>query len=272
MAENDRTTKYVQDLSINPKYLALVPRPSPEEYVALKADIQLHGIEHPLYVTPEGIILDGHTRYQIAQELGIESVPITEREFKDPHEEELAVIRWNLKRRQLNDAQKIALIMVLEAQEGKEAKRRQEASQTTKGSKIGEHVKEQPVFKSKGRAASLAAKEYGMSREQYRQGKKIIEAIPDNPELAEAWEEAKAGKKKIYAVYRQLQFGTSQPDEEPHVTAYKKFTAVLGQVLALDAATIGEWPMEYQTKALHQIQQMRSRLRDVENHLDGATE
>jgi ParB-like chromosome segregation protein Spo0J len=43
---------------------------SDEEYTALKKDIEDRGIKVPIELDSDGNILDGHHRWQIAQELG----------------------------------------------------------------------------------------------------------------------------------------------------------------------------------------------------------
>lgn len=44
------------------------------QYEALRADIAANGMRHPIVVDGKGLILDGHHRAQVAQELGIEPV------------------------------------------------------------------------------------------------------------------------------------------------------------------------------------------------------
>jgi ParB-like chromosome segregation protein Spo0J len=43
---------------------------SPQEREALKRDIEARGIQVPIELDSEGNILDGHHRWEIAQELG----------------------------------------------------------------------------------------------------------------------------------------------------------------------------------------------------------
>ncbi len=58
------------EFKINPEILALIPRPSKEEYDALKYSIQQFGQKKPITIASDGTILDGHTTYTILQELG----------------------------------------------------------------------------------------------------------------------------------------------------------------------------------------------------------
>lgn len=82
------------------RYLAMVPRPTPEEYRSLKESIRLDGQHAPIIVNGSGVILDGHTRHRICAELKIKPRYETRR-FRDRDEEETFVIIANLARRHL---------------------------------------------------------------------------------------------------------------------------------------------------------------------------
>jgi hypothetical protein len=57
--------------SVNDQPYQLLPPLSPDEYAALRADIEANGIRVPVDVDEDGQILDGHHRRRIAAELGI---------------------------------------------------------------------------------------------------------------------------------------------------------------------------------------------------------
>src|SRR5918997_5301300 len=104
MSEN--ITPSNRRIRINPEYASMVPKQSPEEYESLKQSIkEENGLYIPIIVNQNGVILDGHHRYKICQELGI--IPeILVRESTDQRDEWLFVINSNLKRRQLNNFQR----------------------------------------------------------------------------------------------------------------------------------------------------------------------
>ncbi|MGQ9712872.1 MAG: ParB N-terminal domain-containing protein [Desulfotomaculales bacterium] len=55
----------------------------PEEYRALRASIEREGVRQPIVVWPQNgrlVLVDGHNRWRIARELGLEC-PVAEREF-----------------------------------------------------------------------------------------------------------------------------------------------------------------------------------------------
>ncbi len=72
----------------------------PEEYAALKADIQKHGVLVPVELDQDGNILDGHNRAAIAAELGRE-YPTVVRHFASEADKREHVLKINLLRRHL---------------------------------------------------------------------------------------------------------------------------------------------------------------------------
>ena len=87
-------------LTIDPKYLHLVPRPEKNQIRALKESMKESGQQVKIIVNAEGVILDGHTRYQICQDLGLEP-KYQIKKFKTKQDEKEFVISANLNRRQL---------------------------------------------------------------------------------------------------------------------------------------------------------------------------
>src|SRR5215211_2301795 len=150
----------------NPEYASLVSELSVEEYKSLKQFIKKEkGLYVPLIVNQDGIVLDGHHRYKVCQELGIE--PKTSvREFKDKLDEQLFVIDCNLKRRQLNNFQRTELALKSKSILTEIAKKNM--SLGGKGSKHLETLGEKGVSEEIGKLA-------GVSHETVRKVEKILE-------------------------------------------------------------------------------------------------
>jgi len=111
-------------LKVNEEYEKLLPKLPTEEYEALKKSIKEDGQHYLITVNPNGIILDGHHRFKICNELGIQ--PKYEvKFFKNPLLEKKFVIESNLKRRHLNKFQRAKLILPLLEIEKALAKERQ---------------------------------------------------------------------------------------------------------------------------------------------------
>src|SRR5690349_12888965 len=64
-----------RELRLHPQ-ADLIPTMSSDERRAFLADVHTHGIQTPIDLTPEGVVLDGRERLQAAIAAGIELVPI----------------------------------------------------------------------------------------------------------------------------------------------------------------------------------------------------
>lgn len=102
------------------EYFEAVPRPIEEERTLLKEDIEINGLEESIKLNVDGIVLDGHTRIEICEELGWkkrDETPIVAKydikEFATTQDERDYVIKTNLMRRQLNTFQKVKLVAKL---------------------------------------------------------------------------------------------------------------------------------------------------------------
>src|SRR5699024_8933359 len=87
----------------------VMPPLSSEEYQELHDDIKVNGVLEPIHVDEEGVVIDGHHRSKIANELGIPCPVITHDDLGDAGKRSLA-FTLNLKRRHLNREQRRALI------------------------------------------------------------------------------------------------------------------------------------------------------------------
>lgn len=102
------TQEIFKSLAINEEYYDLVPRPTKEERQLLKESIIINGQREAIIVNQKGIILDGHSRYEICQELGREPKYLV-KQFLDNTQEMAYVIDANLSRRQLSPFSKVEL-------------------------------------------------------------------------------------------------------------------------------------------------------------------
>ncbi len=88
-------------LIINPEYSESVPPLTTEEYNSLKESIKLQGQHLPIIINKDFVILDGHHRFKICEELKLE--PKHEiMEFPTLAHEQLFVIDCNRQRRHLS--------------------------------------------------------------------------------------------------------------------------------------------------------------------------
>jgi N6-adenosine-specific RNA methylase IME4 len=87
-----------------------VPLLAEDAYQMLKADIGFRGLQAPLDVTGEGVVLDGRVRLRAARELGLKEVPVR---VVAPRNELEHMLRAALLRRQLSASQRAALALKL---------------------------------------------------------------------------------------------------------------------------------------------------------------
>lgn len=191
----------MSEIRVEEEYHNLVRPLSEKEFADLRDSIKTHGLLVPITVSQNGIIVDGHNRYKICQELGIKPL-IIRKEFASTTVEKLFVIEANLKRRHLTDIEKIELGMQLEPIAAELAQRRADEGHRLGGSvkHHGESARgsnEHQAEKSKTR--DLVAKQIGVSPSAYQRGKTVLE------EGSEAIkEEVKAGKKSVSAAYDEI--------------------------------------------------------------------
>ena len=178
---------------INPEYEALLPKLPKEEYEALKVSVQTEGLHYPIVVNAKGEILDGHNRFRICQELGL-NPKIDERHFEDKLLEKKFVIEVNLRRRHLNTFQQIELAKPLLEIEKNLAQERM--------------VKGDPRQNfAEGKAMDLFASKVGSNPETVRQAFWLMDNAPK-----ETVEDLRKGKIKIYSAFKDLT--TAQKIEE----------------------------------------------------------
>jgi len=161
--------------------MKLVPSLTSDEYDSLKESIKENGLYMPIIATQYGIILDGHNRFKICQELDIQTKHAI-RIFDDILLEKKFVIECNLKRRQLNDFQKAELGVPLMEIETELAKKRMGTPE-----------------ESHDRARDVVAKKIGVSGSTFERSRKIIETAPEDVKQI-----LRDGKSSISKEYQKL--------------------------------------------------------------------
>lgn len=116
-------------LRIDREFRSLIPPLSPEEFRQLEANIKADGCRDPL-VAWNGILIDGHNRYEICQKHGIEFDTV-EHEFADRESVLLWIEENQLGRRNLSDDQRAAIAYSVQ-------RRRSEIAKRERASKGGE--------------------------------------------------------------------------------------------------------------------------------------
>ena len=172
------TGQAAPSLQIDPEFRDLIPPLSRDEVDVLKENLSTQGCRDKLVVWKDhNIILDGHHRYQICTELGLN---FETREIELPSRADAKI--WILKnqrgRRNLNESQRAMLAVKLEAVYGEQAKERMR-TRTDLGQNLGQH--------EAGRSSEKAAKDMGVSRQSVTFAKKVVtDGIPELKQMVEA--------------------------------------------------------------------------------------
>jgi len=168
------------ELKINPILEKAIPPLSPAKQKALKKSIQKYGQREPIDVMPDGTIIDGHHRYKIVKELGLEP--------KYKVNEDITTIKQalelgeslNTDRRHYNTAMAIWHAYNVEKAELEAEAKEVMLSKLKRG-------KEAPSGSAEpsGRTADRIAERLGVSAATVKRGFQIIRDAPE--EIKELW-------------------------------------------------------------------------------------
>ena len=186
-------------MKINPKFQALIPPLSPEEFSQLETNIIADGCRDPL-VTWDGTLIDGHNRYAICKKHGIEF------DTKPMQFEDEALVRIWMRnnqrgRRNLTDAWKIELELGNKndlAELGKKKMTEGGGDRTSSAAKekAGLSNNDKPAAEPKHDTRKAIAKAVGVSTGKVAQAEVVKKKSP------ELWEKAKAGEITVHAAYK----------------------------------------------------------------------
>jgi ParB-like chromosome segregation protein Spo0J len=175
---NEFALSSTMNIKANPEYAKLVSPLTTSEYNVLKSSISNKGLHLPIIINQDNVILDGHNRLKICQDLGIEP-KFEVKEFFDQSQEKEFVIEINLKRRHLNSFQIAELEYKMEEIYKERAKQRSFSNLKNVDKEI--NVSTAPddaivnVNIEKGKVSEIIAKKTGLSPRTYERAKKIIE-------------------------------------------------------------------------------------------------
>jgi ParB family chromosome partitioning protein len=186
----------------------LIPPLKDDDYKNLYESIrQEMKIRTPVHIAKDNTVLCGNNRLKIAREIGIKEIPVI---VVDVPKEKyfFYALEDNLFRRQLNDAQKAELILMLKPEIQKEAEKRsrQNLKQNT------DSVAGNPL----GKTTKLLADRVGISEDYLKKYEKVKK---EAPELAE---KIKTDEIKLKQAYRQIK--ETRPADESK-TGIKKYKA-----------------------------------------------
>lgn len=175
-------------ITINREYAKMVPDLEPDQYQGLKQSIHENGQKIPIIVNQNFVILDGHHRYEICKELGIEVKHIVN-SFDSQTEELVFVGETNLQRRHLTLVQRIMLAEKLRPYYSKLAQER---------IKQGKSI-DAKEYDETGPTRNLLAKKAHTSHYTYDKAITVLEG--EDQKLKDS---VISGKKSIDAAFKQI--------------------------------------------------------------------
>ena len=197
------------EIRIDPKYKGFIPPLAEDEYSKLEANLLEEGCRDALIVYLEqGILLDGHNRYEICKRYGI-SYEVKEISFASEQDALIWLIQNQLGRRNLSTFAKVELTLELEplfAEKAKETKgnRNDLYQNSDKGEPI--HTKKE------------LAKAGGVSHDTIHRAKVIKEKASEEDKVA-----LRQGQKSINEVYKGIQGERQDKDTSKAAEVYEKF-------------------------------------------------
>lgn len=176
---------------IDKEFEDLIPPLTADEYIMLEKSILSDGCRDPLVVW-DGILVDGHNRYKICQKYNI-SFSTVNHTFNDRDEAKLWMMHNQLARRNLNDAQRIAIVRKCESSVKAKAEERQKATLRQNISTVRENLPTRT-----GRATDELGELAGVSRKTYEHATAVLDMAPE--EVSQAMTEGKLSINKAYEV------------------------------------------------------------------------
>ena len=183
--------KKVYDLTVDPEFRDLIPPLNEEELKLLEESLVADGCESPLIVW-NGVIVDGHNRYAICRKHEI-PFSIQEKDFSSRDEAMLWMLRNQLGRRNLNNYQRVELVLKFEPLVKNAAEQRMMA---------GKAVNPVPTLaegQTKGKTRDHLSEAVGVSHGTFAKAKKLVQSADE-----ETKRELRAGKVTVNRAYTEL--------------------------------------------------------------------
>ena len=183
--------KKVYDLTVDPEFRDLIPPLNEEELKLLEESLVADGCESPLIVW-NGVIIDGHNRYMICQKHDI-PFSIQEKHFDTREEVMLWMLRNQLGRRNLNNYQRVELVLKFEPLVKSAAEQRMLAG------KVANPVPTLAQGQTKGKTRDHLSEAAGVSHGTFAKAKKLVQSADE-----ETKRELRAGKVTVNRAYTEL--------------------------------------------------------------------
>ena len=183
--------KKLYDLTVDSEFRDLIPPLNEEELKLLEESLVADGCESPLIVW-NGVIVDGHNRYAICRKHEI-PFAIQEKNFSSRDDAMLWMLRNQLGRRNLNNYQRVELVLKFEPLVKNAAEQRMMAG------KAANPVPTLAQGQTKGRTRDHLSEAAGVSHGTFAKAKKLVQSADE-----ETKRELRAGKVTVNRAYTEL--------------------------------------------------------------------
>lgn len=183
--------KKLYDLAVDPEFRDLIPPLNEEELKLLEESLVADGCESPLTVW-NGVIVDGHNRYAICRKHDI-PFSIQEKNFETREEVMLWMLRNQLGRRNLNNYQRVELVLKFEPLVKSAAEQRMLAG------KAANPVPTLAQGQTKGKTRDHLSEAAGVSHGTFAKAKKLVQSADE-----ETKRELRTGKVTVNRAYTEL--------------------------------------------------------------------
>jgi len=214
-------------LKIDDEFKNLIPAITPEEYSELEKSILAEGCRESLVIW-DGIILDGHNRFEICRQYNID-YKIISKEFKDRDRAKIWIISNQLSRRNLTPQQ----MRYLQG-ERYNLEKQAHGGQLPKGSDQNDHSV---------KTAEKLAKEYGVSAPTIRRNAKFAEAVDKLPPEEKQYilsGKSKKTKKEIMGIPKRIY--RKNPNKEKKIDLPENYKRAFDDYFSeLQKAKLSKW-------------------------------
>lgn len=192
-----------QSITIDPDFQCIWGDLDEETFNNLKGEIQTDGIRDPLILWKHenrNVLVDGHNRLRITEQLHINPVPVVWKEFKNKGEAAEWIFSHQINRRNITDGQKAIAMDAIHKAYAEEAK----GTQGTRNNIWEKSPKSNP---EESRTRTRVAQAVGLSDWKARQAEYVLKNAS-----TEQKEDLRTGKKDLKDVYKEVK-KPSKPKE-----------------------------------------------------------
>lgn len=203
-----------QSITIDPDLQSIWGDLDEEAFGGLKSEIQTDGIRDPLVLWTNdnrNILVDGHNRLRVADQLHINPVPVIWKEFKDKAEAAEWVFSHQINRRNITDGQRVMAMETIQKAYADSAKENLRKAGEQYGRGHEKDWENSPKANpEENRTRTKIAEAVGLSDWKARQGEYVLKNASE-----EQKEDLRSGKRDLKEVYKEVKKPSKPKEPKP---------------------------------------------------------